>query len=207
MLRRIRSERRELNKEVAERSSQKAMLDNNVEAAEEASSDDDEDEDIGPEAADTLQLADNQTEEFDRLNNLLARNKNDIKARKIKMEPFLKDSSSAYLTDTEKRLIDIQIKSKRSVAELVSSYKNLSKEITKICNFQAVESYNDALSEVLYLANDMSCTYEAAKETERKLNDSTSLNTFVTHRSIQMRKLPFVTMCQFSKKLDKRVVA
>ena len=136
LLRRIRSERRELNKELAERSSQKAMLDNNVEAAEEASSDDDEDEEIDPEAADTLQLADDQTEEFNRLNNLLARNKNDIKARKIKVEKFLKESSSPYLTDTEKRLIDIQIKSQlRSVAELVSSYKNLSKYITKICNF------------------------------------------------------------------------
>ena len=84
-----------------------------------------------------MQLADDQTQEFNWLNNLLARNKNDIKARKIKVEQFLKESSSPYLTDTEKRLIDIQIKSQlRSVAELVSSYKNLSKEITKICNFQ-----------------------------------------------------------------------
>ena len=111
LLRRIRAERRDLSKELAELSAQKTMLDNNVEAAEETSSNDDEDEKIYPEAADTLELADDQTAEFNGLNNLLLRNKNDIKARKTKVEQFLKDSSNAFLTDIGKWLIDMQIKS------------------------------------------------------------------------------------------------
>ena len=46
------------------------------------SSDDVEDDDNDPEVEDTLELADAQTAEYNRLNNLLARNKNEIKARK-----------------------------------------------------------------------------------------------------------------------------
>ena len=62
------------------------MLDYKVDAAEEMSSEDDEDDDIDPEGTDTLELADAQTAEYNRLNNFLARNKNDIKNSKTKID-------------------------------------------------------------------------------------------------------------------------
>ena len=65
----------------------------------------------------------------------------------------------------------------RSVAEHVGAYKNISKDITRICSHDDVEGFHDALSEVHDIANEVQCTYEAQKETERKMNDSTNYNT------------------------------
>ena len=88
MLRRIRVERRELQKELADYSTQKALIDNNVEAADESSDDDDEeqDDDDEPEHADVLELVEARAAEYSRLNNLLVINKNDIKSRKTKID-------------------------------------------------------------------------------------------------------------------------
>ena len=102
------------------------MIDNNVEAAKESSDEDDEeqDDDDEPVHADTLELVEARAADYSRLNNLLARSKNDIKSRTTKIEQHLKDATRSLLTDTEKKLIDIQIKSQlRSVAELVGAYK------------------------------------------------------------------------------------
>ena len=178
LLRRIRVERRELQKELADYSTQKALIDNNVEAADESSDDDDEEQDCDePEHADVLELVEARAAEYSRLNNLLVINKNDIKSRKTKIEQHLKDASSSLLTDTEKKLIDIRIKSQlKSVSELVGSYKNISRDITRICSHDDVEGFHEALSEVYDIANEVQCTYDAHKETERKLNDSTNYN-------------------------------
>ena len=54
---------------------------------------------------------------------------------------------------------------------------NILKDITRICFHDEVEGFHDALSEVYELANDVQCTYEAQKETERKPNDRTNYNT------------------------------
>ena len=88
LLRRIRVERREIQKQLADYPTQKALIDNNVEAAEESSDDDDEehDEDDEPEKADTLELAEARAAEYSHLNNLLERNKYNIKSRKTKIE-------------------------------------------------------------------------------------------------------------------------
>ena len=80
------------------------MLDNHVEVANE-SRDDDEDnheDDFEAENEDTLELADTKAAEYNRLVNLLSRNKSEIKGRKVKTEQFLKDASSPFLTDTDK---------------------------------------------------------------------------------------------------------
>ena len=122
LLRRIRLERRQLQKELADYSTQKALIDNNVEANDESSDDDEEQEDDEPEHADVLELVEARAAEYSRLNNLLVINKNDIKSRKTKIEQHLKDVSSSYLTDTERKMIDIKIKSQlKSVSELVGS--------------------------------------------------------------------------------------
>ena len=178
LLRRIRVERRQLQKELSDYSTQKALIDNNVEANDESSDDDDEEQDDDePEQADILELVEARAAEYSRLNNLLVINKNDIKSRKTKIEQHLKDASSSLLTDTEKKMIDIRIKSQlKSVSELVGSYKNISRDITRICSHDDVEGFHDALSEVYDIANEVQCTYDAHKETERKLNDSTNYN-------------------------------
>ena len=155
------------------------MIDNNVEAADESSDNDDEEQDDNdePEHADVLELLEARTAEYSRLNNLLAINKIDINSRKTKIEQHLKDASSSLLTDTEKILIEIQIKSQlRFVSELVGAHKNISRDITRICSHDDVEGFHDALSEVYDLANEVQCTYKAHKETEKKLNDSTNYN-------------------------------
>ena len=123
LLRRIRLERRQLQKELADYSTQKALIDNNVEANDESSDDDDEEQDDDePEHADVLELVEARAAEYSRLNNLLVINKNDIKSRKTTIEQHLKDASSSLLTDTEKKMIDIRIKSQlKSVSELVGS--------------------------------------------------------------------------------------
>ena len=179
LLRRIRAERRELNKKLSDLSTSKSLLENHVEVTNESSDDDDdnhEDESEG-ENEDTLELSETETAEYNQLANLLSRNKSDIKSRKAKTEQFLKDASSPFLTDTEKKLIDVQIKSQlRSIAELVGAYKTISKDITRICSHDDVESFHEALSEVFDLSNEITFIYEAHKETERKMNDSTNYN-------------------------------
>ena len=152
---------------MADYSTQKALIDNNVEAADDSSDDDDEEQDDYDELehADVLELVEERANEYSRLNNLLAINKNDIKSRKSKMQQHLKDASSSLLTDTEKKMIDIRIKSQLiSVSELVGSYKNISRDITRICSHDDEEGFHDALNEVYDLANEVQCTYDAHKE-------------------------------------------
>ena len=93
LLRRIRAERRQLQKELAEYSTQKALIENNVETNDESSDDDEEQDDDEPEHADVLELVEARAAEYSRLNNLLVINKNDIKSRKAKIEQHLKDAS------------------------------------------------------------------------------------------------------------------
>ena len=85
--RRIRVERRELQKELADYSTQKALINNNVEVDDESSDDNDkeqDDDDDEPEHADVLELVEARAAEYSRLNNLLAINKKNIKATRQK---------------------------------------------------------------------------------------------------------------------------
>ena len=56
----------------------------------------------------------------------------------------------------------------RSVVEHVGAYKNISKDITRICSHDDVEGFHDALSEVHDIANEVQFTYEAQKELKEK---------------------------------------
>ena len=46
------------------------------------------------------------------------------------------------------------------------------KDIIKICGHNEVETFHENLSEVMDLGNEIACQYEAAKDFERKVNDS-----------------------------------
>ena len=93
--RRIRFEKRELRQQLSEKTVEKAILQNNVE---EEDADDDEDtdeeaEDIiaQPGANDALVLPDNRQGEYNRLENMMTRVKNDIVRRKGMVESLLKE--------------------------------------------------------------------------------------------------------------------
>ena len=79
LLRRIRVERRDLNRQLAELSVQKYLLENNVNDEDDPEDDDDEAEEeedaeeVG--AADVQELEDDKTDEYHRLHNLLVRTK------------------------------------------------------------------------------------------------------------------------------------
>ena len=130
LLRRIRVERRDLNRQLADLSVQKSLIENNVGGVDDDSDEQDEEvdaEEIG--AADTQDLDDEKADEYNRLHNLLCRTKGDIKIRKEKVENLLKEANDPLLTDSEKRQKDVKIKAKlRSIQEQV----NVTKCSTKI---------------------------------------------------------------------------
>ena len=98
LLRRIRVERRDLNRQLADLSVQRSLIENNVgEEDEDDTNDQDEEEDeeeIG--AADTQDLDEEKADEYNRLHNLLCRTKVDIKARKEKVETYLRRQMIHY---------------------------------------------------------------------------------------------------------------
>ena len=88
LLRRIRVERRDLNRQLADLYLQWSFIENNVGEEHEHDTDDQDEEEDAEEvgAADTQDLDDDRTDEYNRLHNLLCRTKVDIKARKKKVE-------------------------------------------------------------------------------------------------------------------------
>ena len=95
LLRKIRVERRDLNRQLAELSVQRSLIENYVGEEPEHDTDDQDEEEDAEEvgAADTQDLDDDRTDEYNRLHNLLCRTKVDIKARKEKVENLLKDTN------------------------------------------------------------------------------------------------------------------
>ena len=186
LLRRIRVEKRDLNKQLADLSVQKSLMANNVGEVNDELDEQDEEEDadeIG--AADTQDLEEENADEYNRLHNLLCRTKGDIKARKEKVENLLKEANDPLLTDSEKRQNDVKIKSQlRSIQEQVNVYKMFNKDIMKICGHNEVETFHENLSEVMDLGNEIACQYEAAKDFERKINDSSNY-AFIKNLNIQ----------------------
>ena len=178
--RRIRFEKRELRQQLSEKTVEKAILQNNVE---EEDADDDEDtdeeaEDIiaQPGANDALVLPDNRQGEYNRLENMMTRVKNDIVRRKGMVENLLKEDQD-LLTEGEKSMVNVKVKSQiRSITEQVNLYKSYNKDILRICSYLEVEGFANALSEVLDLANDVMCTHEASIDKQKRINDSTGLS-------------------------------
>ena len=79
------------------------------------------------------------------------------------------------LTDSGRRQNDVKIKAQlRSITEQVYVYKMYNKDIIKICGHAEVETFHDNLSEVIDLANEITCQYESAKDFEKKVNDSSN---------------------------------
>ena len=94
LLRKIRVERRDLNRQLADLSVQKSLIENNVGGVDDESDEQDEEvdaEEIG--AVDTQDLDDEKADEYNRLHNLMCRTKSDIKSRKDKVESLLKESN------------------------------------------------------------------------------------------------------------------
>ena len=111
LLRRIRVERRDLNRQLADLSVQKSLIENNVGEIDDES--DEQGEEVDAEeinAADTQDLDDEKADEYNRQHNLMCRTKSDIKSRKDKVESLLKESNDPLLTDSEKCQKDIKIK-------------------------------------------------------------------------------------------------
>ena len=157
-MRRIRVERRDFNRQLAEWSVQKSLLENNVGEDNDLEEDDEVEEEDAEEvgAADVQELEDDKTEEYHRLHNLLVRTKVDIRTRKEKVENLLKDDSNPLLTDSEKRSNDIKIKAQlRSISEQVNTYKVYNKDIIKICGHAKVETFNYSMLKVIGMANEI----------------------------------------------------
>ena len=156
---------------------QRALLQNNVEddsINDDSSAEEDEDEEDDPGANDEQLLADGRKNEYNRLSNMMNRTKLDIKNRKNTVEGILKDDTD-LLTDTEKRSNDVKIKSQlRTINEQVNLYKSYNKDIVKICSHIEVETFHNDLSEVLDTSNEIICIYDAAKEREKKINESSN---------------------------------
>ena len=178
---RIRFEKRDLRQQLSEKTVEKAILQNNVEE-EEADDDnedtDDEAEDIiaQPGANDALVLPDNRQGEYNRLENMMTRVKNDIIRRKGMVENLLKEDQD-LLTEAEKSMVNVKVKSQlRSITEQVNLYKSYNKDILRICSYLEVEGFANTLSEVLDLSNDVMCTHEASIEKQKRINDSTGLS-------------------------------
>ena len=94
LLRRIRFERRDLNRQLAELSVQKSLLENNVGDENDPEEDDEveEEEDaVEVGAVDVQELEEDKIDEYHRLHNLLVRTRVDIRARKEKVEHLLKE--------------------------------------------------------------------------------------------------------------------
>lgn len=177
LLRRIRAQKRDLSQQLTELSVQRALLQNDVEEEDEnGDEEENDDEPANPGVNNDQELDDNKHEEYNRLVNMMSRTKADVMNRKLIVEALLKDGND-LLTDSEKRLNDIKIKSQpRTIAEQVSSYKLYNKDVIKICSHDEVERFHSELSEVLHNSNEIFCVFEAAKDRE-KINESTNYST------------------------------
>ena len=101
------------------------------------------------------------------------------------MENLLKQANDPLLTDSERRQNDVKMKSQfRSITEQFNVYKMYKKDIIKIYRHAQVETLHDNLSEVMDLANEMFCHYEAAKDFEKKVNDSSN-QVFIKNLNIE----------------------
>ena len=138
ILRRIRNERRGLEKELATLSVEKAhrtysRKDDEDENEEPFAGIDEEEEteDVEAEIAkDQHKLTEDDKVEYNRLVNLCIRNKEDIKKRKEAIEELL-DKDTSYLTDLEKR--DRRVKTKamiQTMSEKVRIYKEHAQKVT-----------------------------------------------------------------------------
>ena len=97
---------------------------------------DDEAEDIiaQPGANDALVLPDDRQGEYNRLENMMTRVKNDIIRRKGMVENLLKEDQD-LLTEGEKSMVNVKVKSQiRSITEQVNLYKSYNKDILRICS-------------------------------------------------------------------------
>ena len=181
LCRRIRFEKRDLSKQLSEKTVEKALLQNNVEeedADDDGEDTDDEAEDIiaAPGANDALVLPDNRQAEYNRLENMMTRVKNDIIRRKGMVENLLKEDQD-LLTEAEKSMVNVKVKSQiRSITEQVNLYKSYNKDILRICSYLEVEGFANSLSEVLDLSNDVMCTHEASIDKQKRINDSTGIS-------------------------------
>ena len=111
--RRIRFEKRDLNKQLSEKTVEKALLQNNVEeedADDDGEESEDEAEDIiaAPGANDALVLPDNRQAEYKRSENMMTRVKNDITRRKGMVENLLKEDQE-LLTEAEKGMVNVKV--------------------------------------------------------------------------------------------------
>ena len=95
VLRKIRVERRDLNRQLADLSVQKSLIENHDSEGHEPDTDDQDAEEAGEEVkvADRQDLNDKRTDEYNRLHNLLCPTKVDMRARKEKVENFLKEAN------------------------------------------------------------------------------------------------------------------
>ena len=105
----------------------------------------------------------------------LCRIKVDIKDGKEKVENLLKEASDTLLTDSERRQNDVNIKVRlRNITKQLNVYKMYNKDIIKICGHAEVETFHDNLSEVMDLANEITCQYEVSKDFEKNVDDSSN---------------------------------
>ena len=178
--RKIRAERRELNKNLSELSVKKALLQNNVTNNNEQDDDDDDDEAEDEENLDAAEAADvgelqiSKLHEYNRLNNMCEKTKAEILTRKTATEKLLSEDTSLY-TDSEKRNHEIKLKASiKTISEQVSIYKAYVKDVLKICAYGDVNNFHADLASMLDLSNEIHCQYESMKERERKLDVSTT---------------------------------
>ena len=176
ILRRLRAERRTLNKELAEYTVRKALVEYNA-TADEDEGDDEQEPDAGGEedqALDNLELDEDNAEEYTRLMNLLTRTKVDIKSRKINIEKLLNNNTS-FLSESEKRLSDVKVKSSiKTIGEQVTLYKNYSRDLLKICSHERIDELQRDLGEVMDTSNEITCLFEAMKERERRIENASN---------------------------------
>ena len=170
LLRKIRIERRNARKELADLSAERALRDYES-SDDEAEEEEEADPDI---AADQQALEDDNTSKYNRLINLCIRTKRFIREKKEEIETTLKEEST-YMTDNEKRSRKVKIKTViRTVNQQVAMYKDYSKDVMKLCNFEDVEQQQQNLNEVLEDANYITCLFEASEDREKQIEGSSS---------------------------------
>ena len=197
ILRRIRVEKRDITRQLADLSVQKALRENNVgeeqsdetdegddnelldfvpaiaeAAGDEAEVEGDEDDEAG-EPGDVQQLDPQDTNKYNRLLNLCRRTRADIKDRKTKIADLIKAEGSQYMTDSEKRHKEVKIRSSiKTIQEQVRLYKEYNKDLTKICSSENIEALHKDLTDVLDAANEIECLFESSKELEKRIERS-----------------------------------
>lgn len=178
LLRKIRAERREANKELAELSLKKSVTLYDA-TKDEAEPDDEKDEDAEEvAAADIQELEEENADEYNA-------EKIDIETRKMKLAELIKDATNPLMADSEKRANDVKIKAKlRSICEQVNVYKMYNRDIM-ICGHSEVEDFQANLYEIMYLSTETACEYEAAKHLENKVNESANYS-FIKNFNIDL---------------------